>query len=59
MIKSIYHQNDILQKTIQPNKMLSIISKIKFLTEMEEFDINQSFHMNILTAMFKIYSYEE
>jgi uncharacterized circularly permuted ATP-grasp superfamily protein len=59
MIKSIYHQNDILQKTIQPNKMLSIISKIKFLTEMEEFDINQSFHMNMLTAMFKIYSYEE
>lgn len=59
LIKNIYHQNDILQKTIQPNKMLGIISKIKFLVELEEFDINQTMHMNMLSMMFKIYSYEE
>lgn len=59
LIKNIYHQNDILQKTIQPNKMLGIISKIKFLIELEEFDVNQIMHMNMLSTMFRIYSYEE
>jgi DNA helicase-2/ATP-dependent DNA helicase PcrA len=59
LIKNIYHQNDILQKTIQPNKMLGIISKIKFLIELEEFDVNQIMHMNMLSAMFRIYSFEE
>jgi DNA helicase-2/ATP-dependent DNA helicase PcrA len=59
LIKNIYHQNDILQKTIQPNKTLNIISKLKFLIEMEEFDINEQIHMNMLSAMFRIYSYEE
>lgn len=59
LIKNIYHQHDILQKTIQPNKMLNIISKIKFLIELDEFDLNQTMHMNMLSSMFRIYSYEE
>jgi DNA helicase-2/ATP-dependent DNA helicase PcrA len=59
LIKNIYRQFDILQKTIQPNKILWIISKIKFLIEQEDFEINSPMHLNLLASMFRIYSLEE
>jgi hypothetical protein len=48
-----------LQKTIQPTKMLGIISIIKFLIEQEQFELDAPISINTLSGMFKIYSYEE